>query len=121
MVDRRDPIGEGKANAETRNYALSDESLTTVRNVLMGWSDRQSHILTGGGISSELYQAPQFPFSEEELPHFHKGRGTTHQAFAAWHRQVTIETQGGFTILQQQLCDHGASFSRQDEDSICSC
>lgn len=88
MVDRRDPIGEEKANAETRNYA-SFESLGVARNVLMGWSDKQSHILTGGGISSELYQAPQFPFSEEELPHFHKCRGTTHQAFAAWRGQVT--------------------------------
>eukprot|EP00903_Cladosiphon_okamuranus_P013418 g12500.t2 len=50
---------------------------------LLKWSDKQSHILTGGGVSSRL------SFSEDELPHFHKARGSTHAAFALWHRQGT--------------------------------
>ena len=57
---------------------------------LLNWSDKQSHILTGGGVSSRWYRAPRFPFSEEELPHFHKARGDTHEAFAAWFRQASL-------------------------------
>ena len=57
---------------------------------LLQWSDKQSHILTGGGTLSRWYRAPRFPFSKEELPHFHKARGDTHEAFSAWLRQASL-------------------------------
>ncbi|CAM9324494.1 unnamed protein product, partial [Hapterophycus canaliculatus] len=36
-----------------------------------------------------FYRAPRFPFAPEELPHFHKARGSTHEAFALWRNQGT--------------------------------
>jgi hypothetical protein len=41
-------------------------------NNIMDWSALQGTILTGGGRLLELYNYPQFPFREDELPHYHK-------------------------------------------------
>lgn len=35
-----------------------------------------------------FYRAPRFPFAPEEMPHFHKARGSTYEAFALWRSQV---------------------------------
>lgn len=52
---------------------------------LLGWSDKQAHILTGGGAATSLYTAARgFPHTDEELPHHHLQKGNTRQAFAAW-------------------------------------
>ncbi|CAM9957572.1 unnamed protein product [Pylaiella littoralis] len=67
--------------------AVSDAAV--LPGSLLNWSEKQSHILTGGGVSSRCYRAPRFPFSNDELPHFHKANGSTHEAFALWHRQGT--------------------------------
>lgn len=78
------PITSGKEEQRALN------TVTQQQASLLNWSDKQSHILTGGGVSSRWYRAPRFPFSEEELPHFHKARGDTHEAFAAWLRQASL-------------------------------
>ena len=51
----------------------------------LGWSDRQSHILTGGGVAETLYTSARgFSYRDDELPHYHLRGGSTHSAFATW-------------------------------------
>lgn len=69
---------------------------------LLEWSSRQAHILTGGGRANELYQPPRFPFKQEELPHFHKARDSTHEAFAAWRTKVSFTR---LIVWGQEACD----------------
>jgi len=45
------------------------------------------NILTGGGRLEALYKAPDFPWTEEQLPHYHKLRGDTHEVFAQWKKE----------------------------------
>lgn len=45
------------------------------------------NILTGGGRLEALYTAPDFPWTEEQLPHYHKLRGDTHEVFAQWKKE----------------------------------
>lgn len=61
---------------------------SALHSSLLGWTKKQSHILTGGGRTSDLYRPPRFPFSAEELPHHHKSRGSLHEAFDAWRLEV---------------------------------
>ena len=54
----------------------------------MDWSAKQGHILTGAGVLEQIYTAPAFPFSEEELPHYHKLReGHIPRVFREWVQQ----------------------------------
>lgn len=55
---------------------------------LLEWSNIQSHILTGAGRLNDLYRAPRFPFTEDELPHHHLAKKTTCTAFVAWRQEV---------------------------------
>jgi len=51
----------------------------------LGWSSRQAHILTGGGKAEELYSAARgYAYADNELPHYHLSKGTSHMAFANW-------------------------------------
>lgn len=50
----------------------------------MNWSAQQGHILTGGGRLEKLYNAPDFVWTEDQLPHYHKTRHDTHEVFAKW-------------------------------------
>ena len=40
---------------------------------------RTGDILTGGGRLEKLYNAPDFVWTEDQLPHHHKLRGDTHE------------------------------------------
>lgn len=89
----------GPKKLERRNCAEDDHRAqepsrvpfsSSSSSMLLKWSDKQAHILTGAGRSTELYQPPVCPFAEDELPHFHKARGSTHEAFQAWRRRVSI-------------------------------
>ena len=48
---------------------------------------KTGNILTGGGRLEALYKAPDFPWTEEQLPHYHKLRGDTHEVFAQWKKE----------------------------------
>lgn len=88
---RKEALPSGNEAASTTSTKDSKEDrMTTTTLTLLAWTDKQGHILTGGGVSSKWYKAPRFPFSEDELPHFHKARGSTREVFAEWVRQVTI-------------------------------
>ena len=50
----------------------------------MNWSAQQGNILTGGGRLEKLYNAPDFVWTEDQLPHYHKTRDDTHEVFAKW-------------------------------------
>ncbi|CAM9461977.1 unnamed protein product [Ectocarpus fasciculatus] len=91
MGDQYDEQAQTPADNRKGAAAAVDATMTAAASSssLLNWSDKQSHILTGGGVSSKWYRGPRFPFSQEELPHFHKARGTTHEAFALWHNQGT--------------------------------
>ena len=52
-------------------------------HVRTGKCARPGNILTGGGRLEALYKAPEFPWTEEQLPHYHKLRGDTHEVPAA--------------------------------------
>ena len=48
----------------------------------LGWTAKQGYILTGGGRAEEYYTKERgFPFSEEELPHYHLLKGDTRDKF----------------------------------------
>jgi hypothetical protein len=53
----------------------------------MDWSATQGYILTGGGKLEEYYNPPLFPWSRDELPHFHKVNGDTWKTFKGWKQQ----------------------------------
>mmetsp|Transcript_62558 Transcript_62558/g.148973 ORF Transcript_62558/g.148973 Transcript_62558/m.148973 type:complete len:354 (+) Transcript_62558:148-1209(+) len=53
----------------------------------MDWSAKQGYILTGGGKIEEHYNAPLFPWTKDELPHYHKMQGDTWEAFQGWKRE----------------------------------
>uniref|UniRef100_A0A7S0E054 Uncharacterized protein n=1 Tax=Hanusia phi TaxID=3032 RepID=A0A7S0E054_9CRYP len=53
----------------------------------MEWSREQGAMVSGGGRIERLYDAPRFPWQEEELPHFHKVRGSTHADFGKWKKE----------------------------------
>ena len=57
----------------TDNEEKTESQLSTaaLKASLMGWTDKQGHILTGGGSTEKWYRSPRFPFSEQELPHHH--------------------------------------------------
>lgn len=74
--------------ATTTSITTRSTSVAMLESTLLGWSERQSHILSGAGRSNDLYRKPLFPFSEEELPHYHKARGSSHEVFREWRRQV---------------------------------
>ncbi|CAM9472142.1 unnamed protein product [Ectocarpus sp. 4 AP-2014] len=89
MDDQYDEQAQTPADNHTGAAVAVDATTAAASSSLLKWSDKQSHILTGGGVSSKWYRGPRFPFSLEELPHFHKARGTTHEAFALWYNQGT--------------------------------
>ncbi len=54
----------------------------------LDWSAKQGRILTGGGNAERLYTAARgFPFTDDELPHFHLMAGTT-AVFRTWREQL---------------------------------
>ncbi|CAM9314351.1 unnamed protein product [Scytosiphon promiscuus] len=88
------PAAESKEQEQQQHpkWKTTDDGSVTASAAslsLMKWSEKQSHILTGGGVASRFYRPPRFPFTPEELPHFHKSRGSTHEAFALWRSQGT--------------------------------
>ena len=44
-------------------------------HTLMEWSAIQGSIITKSGQLEDLYKAPNHPYTEDELPHYHKVRG----------------------------------------------
>ena len=54
----------------------------------LDWTAKQGRIVTGSKRADTLYVPERgFPFSEFELPHFHKMKNTTHSAFKEWKEQ----------------------------------
>jgi hypothetical protein len=72
--------------------ALLPSPRATLEPGAMDWSARQGDILTGGGRLVELYNAPAFPWREDELPHYYKLRDETHETFARWKAQGRTST-----------------------------
>ena len=58
----------------------------------MDWSEKQAHILTGGGQLDLLFQAPLFPFTADELAHHYLLLGDTHAKFLEWQRAGKTST-----------------------------
>lgn len=53
----------------------------------LDWTHKQGRILTANGKANEYYVAERgYPFTEDELPHFHLMKKTTHQAFAQFQK-----------------------------------
>jgi hypothetical protein len=51
----------------------------------LDWSNKQAHILTGGGKAEEYYTGERgFSFSPQELPHHYVTKKTTHNVFHEW-------------------------------------
>jgi hypothetical protein len=59
----------------------------------LNWSAQQGDILTGGGRLEQLYNAPNFIWTGDELPHYHKMRGDTHEVF------MKLKTEGKTSTL----------------------
>lgn len=56
---------------------------------VLSWSERQNAILTGGGVAEQLYIASRgFPYTQNELPHYHVLRGNAIESFRTWRRSV---------------------------------
>lgn len=82
-------------------------SSTVLESSLLGWSDKQAHILSGAGRSNDLYRAPLFPFQEDELPHYHKSRGSTHEVFQRWRQQVWGDDRWPYDPIHRCIRWHG--------------
>ena len=96
----------------------------------LGWSARQSHILTGGGAAEELYCASRgFPYTDDELPHHHLVGGTSRSVFKSWAAEADADVTAS-TAQQQQLPSwlpgvwarslfSGGGLSSTDADETC--
>ena len=68
----------------------------------LGWSAKQAHILTGGGVAEELYSASRgYAHEPTELPHHHLVRGSSHAAFAAWAAEARVPTQTAAVVAAE--------------------
>ncbi|CAB9515999.1 expressed unknown protein [Seminavis robusta] len=82
---------------------MEGEDLEDVMKRHLGWSEKQTRILTGGGRADVLYTADRgFPFETTELPHHHLLQGDTQSVFRDWK---TTATPGA-----------GSKRSREEED-----
>lgn len=52
----------------------------------LDWTAKQGRILTGNNILSKCYQKGR-DFEEEDLPHHHKSKGTSHTVFRQWAKE----------------------------------
>jgi hypothetical protein len=60
-------------------------TMTPLEAKHLDWSNKQSRILTANGEAVKYYvEDRSFPFRQDELPHYHLGRGETHEVFASW-------------------------------------
>ena len=75
--------------------ASADAEASAV-DAALSWSTKQSLILTGGGVATDVFSSARgYPHKEEELPHHHLVNGTTRETFRKWAGEVKAAAQAG--------------------------
>eukprot|EP00934_Nitzschia_sp_Nitz4_P004576 Nitzschia sp. Nitz4//scaffold3_size479765//31760//32920//NITZ4_000012-RA/size479765-processed-gene-0.41-mRNA-1//1//CDS//3329550494//4566//frame0 len=73
--------------SKKRLSTMSESAQISTITQHLEWTSKQGHCLTADGRALELYTPERgFPFSENELPHYHLIKGDTHQTFAKWKK-----------------------------------
>ena len=70
----------------SRDFVSSEDNDSLLKQHL-GWTSKQGHILTGGGMAEEFYSVERgLTFEQNELPHHYLMTGESHREFRKWRR-----------------------------------